>query len=109
MQKRIKSTNYIVVSGWMVNELHLKGNELLIYAIIYGFTQDNKSWFEGTRYYLASFIGCKEIKTISNILNKLIAKGYIIKDTQVLENNTLYVRYKAVIPTIPETTDWLNM
>lgn len=109
MKKRVKGTNYIVVSGWMVNELGLKGNELLVYAIIYGFSQDDKNWFEGTRQYLASFIGCKDVRSIHNILNKLVAKGHIIKETKRLENNTLFVRYKAVIPTIPETIDWLNM
>ena len=35
----VKSENYITIQGWMVTELKLKGNELLIYALIFGFTQ----------------------------------------------------------------------
>ena len=33
----IKDENFIMIQGWMVNMLNLKGNELLVYAIIYGF------------------------------------------------------------------------
>ena len=36
---KIKNENYVVIQGWMVNELNLKGNDLMVYAIIYGFTQ----------------------------------------------------------------------
>ena len=37
----VKNENYLVIQGWMITELKLKGNELLIYAIIYGFSQNN--------------------------------------------------------------------
>ena len=36
---RVNPENYITVQGWMVTDLNLKGNELLIYACIYGFSQ----------------------------------------------------------------------
>ena len=39
----VKNENYLVIQGWMIAELKLKGNELLIYAIIYGFSQNNQS------------------------------------------------------------------
>lgn len=34
--------NYIVIQSWMSRELGLKGNQLLIYALIYGFSQTEK-------------------------------------------------------------------
>ena len=34
---------YISIQGWMVEELNSKGNDLLVYAIIYGSSQDNES------------------------------------------------------------------
>lgn len=34
----VKPENYITIQGWMRTELDLKGNELNLYAIIYGFT-----------------------------------------------------------------------
>ena len=39
----MKSDNYIVIQGWMVNELNLKGNDLLVFALIYGFTRDGRT------------------------------------------------------------------
>ena len=40
--------NYYSVQGWMVKDLNLKGNELAVFAIIYGFSQDNETWFTGS-------------------------------------------------------------
>ena len=41
MKKRNKklNDNYIVIQSWMVSELGLKGNQLIIYALVYGFSQ----------------------------------------------------------------------
>lgn len=89
----VKRENYINIQGWMVTDLYLKGNELLIYAMIYGFTQDGQQWFEGSRQYLADW--CNSTKQgISKNLNSLIEKGYIIKDEYVI-NNVKFCRYKA--------------
>ena len=35
----VKPENYIVIQGFMLTDLHLKGAELLVYATIYGFCQ----------------------------------------------------------------------
>ena len=35
----MKNENYITIQGWMVNELKLTGNDLICYALIYGFTK----------------------------------------------------------------------
>lgn len=33
----IKNENFILIQGWMINNLKLAGNDLLVYAIIYFF------------------------------------------------------------------------
>lgn len=38
-----KKQSYIVVLDWMVEKYHLKGNELLAYALIYGFIRTRKA------------------------------------------------------------------
>ena len=38
-QIKVREDNYFAVQGWMVTELKLKGNALMLYAIIYGFSQ----------------------------------------------------------------------
>lgn len=45
---KIKGENYFQVSGWMVNNLKLQGNELMLFAIIYGFSQEENSRFTGS-------------------------------------------------------------
>ena len=48
----VKPDNYVMLLGWMRTELNLKGNELNLYAIIYGFTQDGETEFSGSIRYM---------------------------------------------------------
>ena len=43
MSKELNNQNYVTILGWMVTDLHLKGNELLVYALINGFCQVGES------------------------------------------------------------------
>lgn len=72
----MKNQNYYVVHGWMVNELDLSGNDLLIYAIIYGFSQDGESAFKGSLSYLENTAGASR-RTVQRSLEFLVNKGYI--------------------------------
>lgn len=74
----MKSDNYVVIQGWMCNELELKGNELLVYALIYGFSQDKTSNFHGGRKYIADTFNIS-LPTVDKALQELIAKDLIIK------------------------------
>ena len=76
--REIKDGNFISIQGWMVTRLNLKGNELLVYAIIYGFSQDGESRYTGSRRYLADWCGCA-MRTVDNTLASLVAKGLIAK------------------------------
>lgn len=62
----------------MRTELGLKGNDLMVYGIIYGFTQSDKQWFTGSRQYLADWVGCS-VKTVQRILDKLTRQGLLNK------------------------------
>lgn len=89
----IKNENYFQVSGWMVNELHLKGSELCVYAIIYGFTQDGDNWFEGTRQYLAEFTGISRT-AVDGVLSRLQEKG-LIEKKEIFRNGVKFNNYKV--------------
>ena len=41
----IKNENYYTIFGWMLKELNLNGIDLVVYAIIYSFSQDGESEF----------------------------------------------------------------
>lgn len=92
--KDIKN-NYICIQGWMVSELNLKGNDLLVYAIIYGFSQDNESEFTGSLNYLATW--CNSTKNgIQKNLKNLIDKGLIIKKEHY-KNDIKYCSYSCIV------------
>ena len=90
---KIENENYYQVSGWMINELNLKGNELLIYAIIYGFTQ-SCNCFSGGLSYLEDFIGATK-PTVILALKKLTEKGLLQKEKITTDKGICCV-YKAV-------------
>ena len=92
---KVKNNNYINIQGWMVTDLKLKGNDLLIYAIIYGFTQDGEQWFDGSRQYLAEWCN-STTRGISKNLGSLVKKGYLLKEDIVI-NNVKFCKYKAIV------------
>lgn len=91
----MKDSNYLVIQGWMINQLKLGGNELLVYAIIYGFSQDGESVFSGGCGYLAESIGVTK-QAVFSILKKLVEKKLIIRTEKEI-NGVLLVDYKAAI------------
>jgi len=48
----MNNKDYIVIQGWMINELKLSGNDLLTYSLIYGFSKDGQSEYTGSIKYL---------------------------------------------------------
>lgn len=74
----MKSDNFVVVQGWMCNELGLKSNELLVFALIYGFSQDGVSQFKGGRNYIAETFNIT-LPTVDKALQSLVEREYIIK------------------------------
>ena len=108
----IKDTNFVAIQGWMRTELNLKGNELLTYAVIYGFSQIAGTKFTGSRKYLAEWCGCS-MATIDRTLISLIDKGFISKTSHITKYGYRAVEYAATRPTSvdghsdtePQTTD----
>ena len=43
--KKDITNSFVNVQGWMVQKLNLSGNELLAYALIYGFSQEENTKF----------------------------------------------------------------
>jgi len=89
----VKENSYIGIQAFMVNDLHLSGNELIIFAVIFGFSQDGESWFRGSRGYLSTW--CQASKTtVSNNLAKLCEKGLIEKRTRI-ESGVTFNDYRV--------------
>lgn len=99
--KQIKNENYITILGFMVNELQLKGNELLVYAIIYGFSQLEHQDFNGSLQYLADW--CNSTKQgVIKALKSLIEKD-LIQRQETIFNNVKFVSYSTKFNTIKQS------
>lgn len=94
-ESRVNSENYVLIQGFMVKDLQLKGNELLIYAIIYGFSQAENQVFNGSLQYLADWINGTR-QTVLNCIDKLIEKGYIGKNERII-NGVKFCEYYSKI------------
>lgn len=99
---RINDENYYQISGWMLNRLQLKGTELQVFAIIYGFSQDGESTFSGSISYLCDWVGASK-PTIIKALKDLVEKQFIVKETATL-NNVPFNKYRANIPFVTNFT-----
>lgn len=89
----VKDSNFVQIAGWMITDLNLSGSELLCYAIIYGFSQDEKSLFMGSLKYLMGWMNVSQ-PTVLAALDKLMKKGYI-KKIEEIKNNVKYCYYMA--------------
>ena len=100
-----KKQSYIVVLDWMVEKYHLKGNELLAYALIYGFSQDEESEYKGSYSYVCKWLSIDRATAI-RILNRLESKGLLTK-RQELVGGKATNRYIAETPeaVVPVQTD----
>ncbi len=87
--------NYITIQGWMIKSLHLKGNELLTYAIIFGFSQDKEHWFKGSSKYLEEALQCSRRNAV-NVLSSLVQKGLLEKKQESIEG-IVFNRYRCVL------------
>lgn len=98
----VKDNNFIAIQGWMRTRLNLKGNELLIYALVYGFSQDGNSRFTGSRKYIAEWCGCS-LDTVDRSLSSLVGKGLLAKYPHTDQNGSRVVDYAAILTAIAAT------
>ncbi len=92
-KSKVKSENYIHIPGWAVCELGLKGNELLIYSIIFGFSQEENQTFKGSQRYLADWTN-STTRSVRENLKSLVKKGFIGK-IERFENGVKFCEYYA--------------
>lgn len=79
MKAIMKAENYISIQGWMRTELELSGTELLLYAVIYGFSQAGMGRFTGTVAYLADWAGCTP-RNVKRVLAGMVDDGLLIRE-----------------------------
>ena len=97
----VRDENYIVIHGWFINRLGLKGTDLIVYAVLYGFSQDGESEFRGTVDYIADFTGASR-RTVIRALQDLEEQGYVKRvERNYKEGKTN--GYVCILPSSEET------
>lgn len=91
----MKKENYFLVFYWMISDLKLSGIELLVYAIIYGFTQDRESRFFVDMEYLTCMTASTEAE-VSEAIESLIKKDLIRKETLKTSSSNNLVECLAI-------------
>lgn len=94
MENKVKDGNYIMIQSFMVKDLKLKGNELLVYAIIYGFSQEENCVFSGSLQYLADWTNSTK-QGIMKCLKSLEEKELIVKQSLMVNKVVYLTKFNA--------------
>lgn len=82
-------------------KLGIKGNALIAFACIYGFSQDGKSEFRGSAQYIADWCGISRTAAF-NVLKSLVDKNLVVKN-DFFSNGVKLCNYKYNPEGIQET------
>lgn len=104
--KLIQPESFVTIQGWMVTHLKLKSNELMIYAIIYGFCQIRGQVFSGSVRYLAEWTNSTKRGVYKN-LKSLVDKGLIEKIEENI-NGVKFCKYTICENRLPSRTGFCS-
>lgn len=95
LERRIsmKETDYITILSPMVSKLKLSGNNLIIFALIHGFTKDGEHNFNGSLEYICQWTNLSK-STVIATLKALTDNGFINK-TENFINNVKFCSYNT--------------
>lgn len=91
----IRQNNYLSVPAHARLTYDLRGNELLAYGLIHGFSQDGTSWYEGGQQYIADWCGISK-RGVREVLNRLISLG-AIERKEIVINNVTFCKYRVIL------------
>ena len=87
----MKTSDYITILAPMVSELKLSGNNLIIFALIHGFSKDGIHKFEGSIDYICKWTNLSR-PTVMSCLKTLTECG-VLNKTEFTENNIKRCHY----------------
>ena len=92
----MKEGSYITIQSWMRSELNLSGNELMAYALVFGFSQDGDTEFKGSMTYISDWLGTSR-QTAITTMKRLVEKGLVERKEEVI-SGVVFVHFKALHP-----------
>lgn len=68
-----------IIERWMIDGLRLKGNELIIFALLYNLLRYNNNNMQVSNVYISKILRLN-YKTVFNMIENLVNKGFIEKE-----------------------------
>lgn len=90
----MKEDRFIVLHEWMWRALGLVGNDLIVYAMVYGFSQQGEGSYHGSVRALPTWTGLP-LNTAIRALQRLTDMGLITKTDWIDDNNQKRCMYQA--------------
>ena len=88
-----RNSDHIIISPWMINDLGLQDKELILYALIHGFSRiGSNSVFAGNNSYMGKWLSVNKAN-VNRYTSALIKKGLI---ERIEDNNS--IKYRAIVP-----------
>ena len=104
---KLSNTDGFHLYGWMVNELHLSGGELFVFAVVNQFSQSEAGIYKGGVPYLCQWTGWSQ-NTIRKYLRNLESAG-LIKSIRGDIKGVPFCDYQtANVPTLQNLKDTLQ-
>lgn len=75
----MKDENFVAIQGWMFNHTPFRGNALILFALIYGFSQDGNNKYKGSITYISKALKMTRQGAIK-LCNKLINSDWVVKE-----------------------------
>lgn len=98
---------YITILQEMRDQLGLKGNELIVFAFINGYSQGGHGCYHGSLATLQEICGIASRQTAIDVLKSLVEKGLITK-SENFQNGVKYVSY-SVCPKFGQGVQKMDM
>lgn len=92
----MENNRFIIIMGWMMTSLGLSGNDLLCYALIYGYSQDRQGAYFGSLSHTAEALNISR-RAVVDVLERLVARG-AIRRKYVVMDGVQRCMYTAVVP-----------
>ena len=77
----------------MISKLKLSGNNLIVFALIYGFSQEEGTYFTGSLSYICEWTNMTKASVVAT-LKALVKYGYINKIEETI-NNVKFCKYNT--------------
>ena len=101
----VRSDNHVTIDGWMINELELSGSELIVYGLIWGFSQTENQWCTASQAYIARWANIST-RGLRKILDKLEEKGLESKYRAIRPSEEDQESDRNKVPIRPEQSSY---